>query len=569
MYPSDDKEVDEEKIAENELTKEKLELIKTQLKRINRTINNNSNNSVTYGHNESNNQQQNDKTIIVDNNNNNNSKMIVHNPMPPTVLPSTATSANIQNLRLKRFNSLNLMQKTASDKKSNENNNINADQLLAISSSNLLTTSDLELDKQNAEELIANEINNNIKKSLIKYSHFDNQQQQIHTEAVIANDEDEIDDEDDVDDGDDYDQDIDDIAQELLNKSIFISNLDSNNNLVNAGNLIKAAQNKKLLLSSSSATSSAANNYYLQNLNLNDDTNISATNNSNNSGNNRKSYNKKGSLKCVSSADSLISRNNTSSKMLQSAISIQNNSSLDDLTSSSALMNSHKQYTNDNLKSTDVNLTPAPIPAQLDENNNDITEENNEEIKESQSEALSSYLQKHLNFIVSRSTLSSDEKESYQTSGYLLQKHQEQQEQQQEQQQMKTATYKRLPPKFGVLYSNKTTNKLNGENSDELNQKQSEAELAANKETTYSLIQNKATKMPPSLHHPLYQYPTAAQSSSLATTTTTAHLLNPLLFGRNQVTTSTNSSISNSMSTSNTANRIEFLMKSKLIEHLF
>ena len=557
MYPSDDREIDEEKLAENELTKEKLEILKSRLKRINHSLNNNEIVNQQGGEEEEEEEEEDEdededednngiieqNKEIVDKNNN----MTVHNPMPPSVLPSAA-SINIQNLRLKRFNSLNIIQKPASDKKSNET----AAPVTASTVTPLTIESKPLVDNNNnnnntivpdLEDLeTANEVNKNIKKSLIKYSHFDNQhqpQQQIH---AVINDEDEIDDEDDVDDGDDYDQDIDDIAQELLNRSIFISSLDANSGSIVNSNLIKTT-NKKLLLSSSSATSSAANNYYIQNLNLNDD---STSNNTTNNGNSRK-YSKKGSLKYISSADSLVSRNNTSSKMLQSAISIQNNSSLDDLTSSSALMNNQKQYTNDNFKASDVNLnlTPAPLVAtQLDDltsindNNNNITEEDkNELIQKDSADAISSYLQKHLNLIVSRS----DEKD--------------------QQPQQQKSNYKRLPPKFGVLYANKAS----GNSGEVLQQKQNEAELGANEETTYSVIQNKTskshinlalqetgTKIPPSLHHSSYQYPTSTSQTSATT-----HLLNPLLFGRNPATSNTNQ-----LTSSNTANRFEILMKS-------
>jgi hypothetical protein len=218
--------------------------------------------------------------------------------------------------------------------------------------------------------------------------------------------------------------------------------------------------------------------------------------------------------------------------MLQSAISIQNNSSLDDLTSSSTLMNHQKN---------DVNITPAPLIAtQLEDDNNNINEE---EVEEEKQKDISSYLQKHLNLIVSRSNLSADD--------------------QKDQSVIQKPSYKRLPPKFGVLYANKTTS-----TNDETQQKhQNETEIGSSDETSYSVIQNKpkshinltlqetGPKIPPSLHHPMYQYPSNSNQ-------TTTHLLNPLLFGRNTVTTTTNST-TNPLSSSNTSNRFEILMKSK------
>ena len=206
-----------------------------------------------------------------------------------------------------------------------------------------------------------------------------------------------------------------------------------------------------------------------------------------------------------------------------------------------------------NHQKTDVNITPAPLIAtQLEDNNNNINELEEEQKQEKDNGVISSYLHKHLNLIVSRSNLSSDDQKEQQqqqsTDHVVIQK----------------SSYKRLPPKFGVLYANKSTT-----TSDETQQKQNETELGSNEETNYSVIQSKpkthinlslqetGPKNPPSLHHPMYQYPSNSSNQ------TTTHLINPLLFGRNPTTTTTTNSTNQITTTStNTANRFEILMKS-------
>ncbi len=449
-FEETDKDLNKEKNVENEQTKLKMQLLKSKLNKKNTTAKSSATTLATLNLNDANPDNLPSSTKPIQS-------------KPPSALKLNKNNL-LENLRLKRYNTLNFdLSNETSQATSNNNPNKGI---------NTINESDVLSGKTNAwtayacrqlfvfQMFVSLEVTSTIK----QMKHFET------TSKPAVDYDDEIDDEDDNEDDEEYDQndeDEDDEEDEIETQSLYnpksalisATGADSNFDAYASPDLL---ENEKILLKLGKKLSdmggTAGNSGPLMLRNKTYSNNSTASGKIppyyyiSQSGVNRSAiYNHQS--KYMSSADSLLSRNNTSSKLLKSTISLNKQSSIDDLASMASSNGKKPEGLSKLAKQHSIETS--------NKHSGDIKSPLNDEPSVSGDDDTLSLLQKQINFIMTHGAFVGDED----NSNSLKEKDQATNENQKTEtvhdqnatklKHINANTYKKFPPKFQTLYNSK------------------------------------------------------------------------------------------------------------------